>query len=579
LRAIRAYLPALLCAVTVVLGYLIVQPYAEIGIDDDWCYIKSAQVLAQTGHLAYHCAENPMLGWQAYFGAFFIHLFGFSFTVVRISTVFESAATAFLMERMLEGFGLNAWNATLATVSFAVSPLFLPLSFTFMTDVPGVFSIVVCLYLCLRALGAKTEGSAMAWIGLATLSSVVGGTARQFAWLGALVMIPSTLWLLRHSRRVLVLGFLSWAISVCVVIELMHWFARQPYALSESPIPSGIDMEAIKALAECGIYFPALLSVLTLPVLVAFVGRLRGWNRRIAPVFAAACAFMLPLIALILSGRMRIALSSATDFMTNDTFEKLDGFLSRGTHIGIAHNGLRYLVAGVVACGLLGVVIQLMAGKRTHQDVSREDNRISWQTIAVLLGPFSAVYIGLLAAATLQHGISDRYLLPLLPILLLVMARYYQDAIQTNLPLICVLFIGFVGGFSVVATHDKFALSRGYVQAVNEIRSKGVPTTAVLGPFESQAWAQVEKAGYLNDPRIRVPQGAYKPQPRRAPPADCPEYPSLDLTPDLNPQYVITLNPRDCGGQVAFPPVMYRTWIAPHTNWIYFVSLPAPPHH
>jgi len=122
-------------------------------------------------------------------------------------------------------------------------------------------------------------------------------------------------------------------------------------------------------------------------------------------------------------------------------------------------------------------------------------------------------------------------------------------------------------------------LSRGYVQAVNEIRSKGVPTTAVLGPFESQAWAQVEKAGYLNDPRIRVPQGAYKPQPRRAPPADCPEYPSLDLTPDLNPQYVITLNPRDCGGQVAFPPVMYRTWIAPHTNWIYFVSLPAPPHH
>ncbi len=575
---LKEYFPAVICALVPAFCYLLIRPFAEIGIDDDWCYIKAAQVLAQTGHLAYHCGENAMLGWQAYFGAQFIRLFGFSFTAVRISTVIESVATAFLLQRTFERFGLNAWNATLATISFVVSPLFLPLSYTFMTDVPGVLCIVVCLYMCLRALAAKTESSAMAWIGFATLSSAVGGTARQFAWLGALVMVPSTIWLLRRRRRVLLFGFLSWAITVCVVIELMHWFARQPYARSESPLPSGIDWEALKALAECGIYFPALLSALTLPVLVAFAGRLRAWNRRTAPVLAAASAFMLPLIALILSGKMRIALSSATDYMTNHTFERLDGTLSRVTHLGIAHIGLRYLVAGVAACGLLGVVSQLLAGKRAHQDSSREDNRISRQTIAVLLVPFSVVYVGLLASATLQFRVYDRYLLPMLPLLLLVMARYHQDAIETHLPLICVLFIGLAGGFSVVATHDKFALSRGYVQAVNEIRSTGVPTTAVLGPFESRAWSEVEKVGYVNENGIRVPQGLYQPQPPRALPADCPEYKTLYLTPDFNPQYVIALNPTDCGGQVAFPPVMYRTWIAPHTNWIYFVRFPPPPH-
>ncbi|MGB7267690.1 MAG: glycosyltransferase family 39 protein [Terracidiphilus sp.] len=576
--ALRNYLPAMICALIPLICYLLIHPVAEIGLDDDWSYIKTAQVLARTGHLVYNGWAAPMLGWQAYFGAVFIRLFGFSFTVVRSSTALESVAIAFLLERTFERFGLNSWNATLATISFVVSPLFLPLSFTFMTDVPCVFCIVVCLYMCMRALGATTEGSAMAWIGFATLSSVVGGTGRQFAWLGALVMVPSTLWLLRHSRRVLVFGFLSWAISVCVVIELMHWFARQPYTAPDSPLPSGIDLEGLKALAECGIYFPALLCVLTLPVLVAFAGRLRALNRGTALVFAGACALMLPLITLILSGRMGLAHIFAADYMTNDTFERLDLILSTKTRLGIAQNGLRYLVAGVVACGLLGLVIQLKTGKRANQDSSRKGNRIPWQTIAVLLVPFSAVYIVFLASATIRYGIFDRYLLPMLPILLLVMTRYYQEAIQTNLPSICLLFIVLVGGFSVVATHDKFALYRSYVGAVNEIRSKGVPITSVLGPFESQAWSQIEKSGYLNNPEIRVPRGAYKPQPRLAFTVDCPEYESLYLTPDFNPQYVITLNPRECGGQAAFPPVMYRTWIAPHTNWIYFVRLASPSH-
>lgn len=123
---LKTYLPALLCALTPVLCYLIVHPYAEVGIDDDWSYIRTAQVLAQTGHIVYNGWATAMLGWQLYVGAFFVKLFGFSFTAVRLSSLVAAVATAFLMERTLVRAGISEWNATLATMTFVLSPLYLP---------------------------------------------------------------------------------------------------------------------------------------------------------------------------------------------------------------------------------------------------------------------------------------------------------------------------------------------------------------------------------------------------------------------------------------------------------------------
>src|SRR5580692_7193080 len=184
---------------------LTVRPFAETGINDDWSYIRTAELLAKSGKIVYNGWATAMLGWQLYLGALFVKLFGFSFTAVRASTLIVAMATAFLLQRTLVRAGIRDWNATLATLTLVLSPLFLPLVFSFMSDVSGVFCVVLCLYMCLRALQAETVRSAIAWIGIASLLNAVGGTARQIAWLGVLVMIPSTLWLLRRKQRVLLI--------------------------------------------------------------------------------------------------------------------------------------------------------------------------------------------------------------------------------------------------------------------------------------------------------------------------------------------------------------------------------------
>jgi len=283
---LRNYLPVFACALIPILCYLLIRPFAEIGIVDDWVYVEDALKIAQTGHISYSGAETPMLGWQLYFGALFIKLLGFSFTAVRFATAAEAMATAFLLERTLELAGLNLWNAMLATATFVVSPLCLPWAFTFMTDVPGGLCIVACIYMCLRAHNAKSENPAIAWISCAALVNAAGGTVRQIAWLGVLVMVPCTLWLLRKRRKVFAVGCIAWIAAAALVAAAVHWFARQPYCVP-LPIPSAIGFDLVKNLGRAVLGGAGALSLFALPVLLFFGGALRGWRR---PAAAAAAA-------------------------------------------------------------------------------------------------------------------------------------------------------------------------------------------------------------------------------------------------------------------------------------------------
>jgi hypothetical protein len=149
--------------------------------------------------------------------------------------------------------------------------LFLPLAASYMTDVAGLFCILVCLYLCQRAVSARTDLRSILWLILGASSNVVGGTVRQIAWLGAIIMVPSTAWLLRKRRGVPVVAPVLWLASVAAILAFLRWFHHQPYALDEKIYqgPIGILMlghmvvEVFKAFL--------CLSLLTLPILIAWV--------------------------------------------------------------------------------------------------------------------------------------------------------------------------------------------------------------------------------------------------------------------------------------------------------------------
>ena len=234
MQLIRRYrIPALFCALAVLLCELISRPYTTMGVCDDGPYILMAHTLATTGHIVYNGWAAAMLGWQLYLGAAFIKLFGFSFTTVRMSTLLVAMLLAFLLQRTLVRADITERNATIGTLALVLSPLYLMLSVTFMTDITGLFAIVICLYGCLRALQSPTDRSTIAWLCFAVATNAICGTSRQIAWLGILVMVPSTLWLLRSQRRVLLAGAAANLAGALFIFACMHWLKHQPYSMPE----------------------------------------------------------------------------------------------------------------------------------------------------------------------------------------------------------------------------------------------------------------------------------------------------------------------------------------------------------
>lgn len=570
--------PALLCALMPAVCYVLVRPYAEIGIDDDWSYVKTAQVLVATGHLVYNGWATAMLGWQLYLGALLVKVFGFSFTVVRLSSLLEAMATGWLLQQTMVRAGLTERNATLATLTVIVSPLFLPLATTFMTDISGLLAIVLCLYQCVRALQASSEAHAAAWIVAAALTNAVGGTARQIAWLGVLVMVPSAVWLLRRSKRVLVAGALSCAVGWVLVYGAMQWFARQPYALPEPLVPRGLSMHSALRAIWTALQAVAELALWSAPILLVFSGRVRWRDRHARRYLLAGIVFaVLWFVAGAWIGRPGETLAP---FMFGDTAVPVLRSLAAKAWAGEGGNwGLfaaRCLLTAVALSGLLCAWVAVLT-RRTTEHEPAAGRGVSWRELGVLLGPFATAYVLLLMPRMAVGDAYDRYLLPLLALLLLVAARLLQEKVRRELPWWSAALIAGFGIFSVMATHDMFALYRGYVAAMQEVRATGVPETAVLGPWEAQGWTQVEKGGYVNDPRIRVPANAYvKPEPRVSTP-NCGwgVVGFLPWTPVLKPRYALTLDAGVCEGESEFAPVEYRTWLPPRAKRVYLVRLPA----
>jgi hypothetical protein len=115
---------------------------------------------------------------------------------------------------------------------------------------------------------------------------------------------------------------------------------------------------------------------------------------------------------------------------------------------------------------------------------------------------------------------------------------------------------------------------RAQQAAVQELRAVGIPDTSIDGGLEHNGLIQIEKYGYINDPRIHMPAKSYIAQHPNFP-GDCkPEKPGL--TPAIVPGYALSFDPSVCRGLSHFAPVTYRTWLLPHTIPIYIVNTEGP---
>jgi hypothetical protein len=549
-------LQALFCALAVFACELISLPFTTMNVCDDGPYIRMAHTFANTGHIVYNGWSASMMAAQLYLAAVFIKLFGFSTTSVRMSTLLLAVVTAFVFHRTLVRIGSSERNATLGTLAVVISPMYLMLSATFMTDIGGLFAITLCLYGCIRATRASADRSAIAWVFFAVFTCAAFGTSRQIAWLGDLVMVPSTLWLLRSRSRVLLAGTVATAVGFVFILGCMHWLGNQPYAvpvpLLVRPFPKRVALLQLS-------YIVLEIPFLVLPVIAVFTPR----------IFRSR-PYIRSLLLTVLLAYIIIAFYSRNAPDPILRFEPTAGFVGSwinvyGVYAGIPlpsvvlHMKTLIVLTAICIGGLLGVIAVALQARGARSSPRAATDDLSWKQLGFLLLPFSVAYLMLLAAtAGTTHYIFDRYAIGLLGPTMIVLIRLYQERVQPSLPFASVLLIIVMGAYGIIVTHNTFALDRARVDLANELHAQGVPFTSIDGGWDYNLGTELQNSNHINFPLIKVPANAYV-IPRSAPPAYCHGF-WLDFTPHVHPVYATSFFPDDCYGRAPFAPVQYRPW-------------------
>src|SRR5215467_10717510 len=124
---------------------VIVNPFREMALEDDWAYSLTVRHLLDTGSYQLNNWLSANMPFQAYWGLAFSKVIGYSHATLHLSTLFLAFFGLIAFYFLAQEHGLGPWQACILTLVLLASPLFLKFSFTFNTDIPFLSCLIVAL--------------------------------------------------------------------------------------------------------------------------------------------------------------------------------------------------------------------------------------------------------------------------------------------------------------------------------------------------------------------------------------------------------------------------------------------------
>lgn len=130
-------------------------------LNDDWMYGLEVQRMMQTGQL-HLFGGSPACVMHVAVGAAICKIFGFSFVTLRCVTLAFSFLGCVLLYSVLRQLKVHSREATFAALVLACNPIYVNLSFLYMTDVPALTYSLAYVALVLWALNQNKWQTALA---------------------------------------------------------------------------------------------------------------------------------------------------------------------------------------------------------------------------------------------------------------------------------------------------------------------------------------------------------------------------------------------------------------------------------
>ena len=584
----------LLCAAALVTVMALTTPVAESGMNDDWSYTKTALDLAQTGRLVYNGWASAMVGAQAYWGALFIKLFGFSFLTVRLSTAPLALGCCLLSYSLHRRAKLPPALASFGTLTLCLSPIFIPHAVSFMTDIPALFLFLLSIYGYTRVAEALDTVSCepsseppwrsrfLGWLLLGLVAGVLGGSVRQVNWLVPTLAPLLLTWSRRSLIKVPAVAFpllCSVAVAIASAFLISAWFNAQPYTIHEKLTDALSTLKSpwtIPYLSSQALALTLTLGVLVLPILLVLPALYRKWLAGRSPARATLLTALLITTALGVSPVL--AFHDRWDFpFVGNAFVRFP-FLT-GTAPMVPPRlplilpmsfwkGFSICVIAVVS-GAIAVWISALFWRRSEAPGQSRAAAIS--PVVALLGIFAAAYLPVVLFKSVvpdSFGLYDRYLLPVIPLVTVgLLGLFHRLTAKEKVPPLSWVVLGLLAFYGTAQTHDYFAQLQARVALTRYLEQHGIARTQIMAGFEYDGWTQITVAKCFNDSRIENPKGIYLKAPDSI--GFSTFYELWRYTPVIRPDYVVGIGRHPDLFDTDLGPLEYDCWLSPLRRFLY----------
>ncbi len=455
-----------------IIAIILVNPIGEFPVVDDWAYLGSVRGIVERGELVFSDFAAQNLLSHLLWGSLFALPFGASYTALRFATLVAALLAAFALYQLVRNAGWGVSVALFAALALLFNPIFFPLSFGFMTDVPFVAAQTGAMLFLLASLasGSRATSGAGWFLALAAQLSRQTGFAIPIAYAAA--------YLIKHgvTFRRIVIAVLPLLAFIGLQWGYEYWLAASgkaslAYGKTMNTVlprltgsPSVLAGKVWEVCRYAFFYLGLFLLPISIPLLAGTLHKLQR-NRAVLLALGIVIASV-GLIAWSFHARLVMPIWPHTWKKTG---------VGADNHDVSAPQAILDVVTALSIIGGVCLVVLLAYG--AYRLLARQMTGSQATGFA----------FGIVAAAAFAGSISlvapvfDRYLLPLIPCLALALVCSVPP--QATLPrwsrLVSGGILAAMALYVVVSAHNYTAEKRTYMTAIADLVDQGIPRDTI----------------------------------------------------------------------------------------------------
>lgn len=501
--------PEVLGLLSIVLVFVVIviaiNPVHNFPVEDDWDYSRMVKIFLDTGQIQRSDYAQATLIFPALYGSLVAKIFGFSFTTLRFSTLLLAFIALSAFYALLGELKFDVKRRVLGTLTLLVSPIFIYLSFSFMTDVPALCWLIVSILFYVRAL----KRDQLRWAILGSIGASLAFLTRQTGALIPIAYGAIVLW--RWPRIRWVKTILAGCIIPIGVIAIYLILDRQSTAnwatqtitfsmtigqLAQPEMWSIYLGRFVKAIMTIGMYAVPIFAAMLFNI-----GSIFKRGRTASPRCWFNVRRIIYAVSAVVFSITVIRLAQHTEY-----FPYLTDILTR--------SGLRpYLAyyawdAGALRGEILPhivfvalTILAAIAGLALLYFIARKINRAWWRGEAIELQFIFALTLFIAVPSLIFATFYERYFLPLLVGAIILLLEVTRQKFSFHLS---VLGLALIAITSWLLMQDYWGWNEARWQVGRELLAQNVPAAQIDAGYEWDGW-------YLYDATIAYIQATGKP--------------------------------------------------------------------